>query len=317
MKIQCYGARGSLPTPISSGQIEEKIRKTLSAAIMDGISSEDQIDDFLKRLPFEYTHTYGGNTTCIHILDDDGKDIILDCGSGLKNLGMEMMKREFSKGQGECHIFMTHTHWDHMMGFPFFAPAFIPGNKIYIYSPKKKIKERFAGQQRYQYFPVRLNEMGGTIIFKVIPENSAIKIGNTVIRNLKLNHPGDSYSYRVECGDKSCILATDVELFLKDFEFLQSCVRFFEQSDVLLFDAQYTFEESLQKISWGHSSTTMAVDMALKAGIKELWLFHHEPTYTDDKLKFLQEHALKYLQTLAPNSKLQIMVAYEGLIREL
>ncbi len=313
MKVKCYGSRGSIPSPMNSAMIRSKIAAALQSAIEQGLTDPAQIDAFIDTLPFEVANTYGGNTTCMYIEDDAGNNIILDAGSGIRPLGLELLGKAFGKGEGTAHLFITHTHWDHIMGFPFFVPAFIPGNKITIYSPKEKIKERFEGQQRFQYFPIALHEMNSTITFKVLPEHSAVSIGETVVRNFIQPHPGDSYSYRIECNGKSIVFATDIELFLKDFEYLQSCARFFENADILIFDAQYTFEEALQKMSWGHSSTTMAVDMALKAGIKELWLFHHEPTYGDEKIKAVTDHAIKYLHTLVPDSTMKIVAAYEGL----
>ena len=146
MLVRFWGVRGSLPTPIRSETIRAKIIEALHRAKGVDLNDEEAIEVFVDDLPFEIKGTCGGNTSCVEVLTEK-EHIILDAGSGFRELGLNLMSGEFGEGRGSLHVFISHTHWDHIQGFPYFIPAFVAGNRIRVYSPKKDIADRFTSQQ--------------------------------------------------------------------------------------------------------------------------------------------------------------------------
>ena len=156
MQVTIWGCRGSLPTPMPKSEYEEKTRHILEAYREAG--SPQDVEEFLAGREFHERSTYGGNTSCVEVTDGDAQ-IIFDAGSGLRPLGLKMMGGPAGKGAAKIHLLMNHTHWDHMMGFPFFVPAYIPGNSITFYGCHDHLKERFEHQQVFTHFPVSMEVM--------------------------------------------------------------------------------------------------------------------------------------------------------------
>ncbi|RMF28968.1 MAG: STAS domain-containing protein, partial [Chloroflexi bacterium] len=312
MKLKLWGTRGSIPSPITSEIITEKIIQALLQAEGINLSDPTEVHAYVETLPFPIRGTAGGDTPCVEVRS--GKNlIILDAGSGLRRLGIELMKEEFGQGKGVAHIFISHTHWDHIQGFPFFRPAFVRGNRLYIYGVHDDLEGRFRGQQNPVWFPVGLDYMQAEIHFVSLQEGETVSLGNTRIRNIRLNHPGDSYGYRIE-DDEACIVyATDNEYKRMDQAGTQHFVEFFRDADVLIFDAMFTLRESLIKEDWGHSNAIIGVDIATMANVRRLLLFHHDPTYTDEEIWTILRDAQNYQAKDYSRSPCEIMVAYDGL----
>ncbi|MCC5813748.1 MAG: MBL fold metallo-hydrolase [Leptospira sp.] len=318
MKIKFWGVRGSIASPIKPRSIRGKIETILSLATPMDIQSPDSIKKFLGNLSFSHHSTYGGNTTSIEIRDKEDHLIMLDSGTGIRELGMEMMKSEFGKGQGKADWVFTHTHWDHIQGFPFFVPLFVPNNEFTFYSSMEGIEERLKYQHSFSHFPVPFEGYLAQKSFHYVPEGEKFALGKHIQAHSKsMRHPGGSFSYRFEEDGKSLIFASDVEFNLDEMDNIEEYIGYFEGADVLVFDTQYTFEESLQKIDWGHSSASIATDIALKAGVKKLVMFHHDPSYDDEKLDAVYLRALKYKEMFDPMGRLDIVMAYEGLELEI
>ena len=228
------------------------------------------------------------------------------------------MGQEFGKGKGKAKVFFSHTHWDHIQGLPFFVPLFIPGNQLDFYSPKKDIREKLYKQQDFTYFTVSMEKnMPAEKKFHVLEEDKPIEFDEYTIKILKLNHPGDSYAYRLDAHGKSFIYNTDAEFNHKNIESWQQAVKFFKDADVLTFDSQYTLDESFNKIDWGHSSIQVGIDLAKNSNVKKLILFHYDPTYSDQKIDEIVDLAQSYKKTIYPDLQLEIIPAYEGLKLEL
>lgn len=316
MYIKFWGTRGSIPTPVSPQTIRQKIRQALEGAAGLDLSDEATLNRYMDRLPFIVQATTGGNTPCIEIQSGD-QTLIIDAGSGLRALGYDLMERGYAQGNQQVDILITHTHWDHIQGFPFFGPAFIPDNRLTFYSPFNDLAERFNRQQDANFFPVPVSYMSATLEFKEISESEWFQLGKFRICPMRLSHPGVAYGYRIEDGQSCLVCASDAEYKRVDPANTESYVGFFREADLLIFDAQYDLTEALDKPDWGHSTPMMGAELAYRAGVKRLALFHHDPTSTDEKIWAGKEQAEAYLTRRPEDSSCEVLIAYDGLSLEI
>jgi phosphoribosyl 1,2-cyclic phosphodiesterase len=310
MKVKFWGMRGSIPTPISPAEIEDKIRRALRGAAGVDLSSEQAVERYIQRLPDEMRHTIGGNTACVEVRAGD-QWLILDAGSGLRLLGYGLMNTEFALGGGAADFLISHTHWDHIHGLPFFTPAFIAGNRLTFHSPHTHLEAAFIGQQDQIYFPVPLSYLSADIQFNRIPAGTWTQIGHVRVYPLKMTHPGECYGYRIEHEGKCLVYATDAEYKQLDPESTKIYVNFFRDADLLIFDAQYSFNDALDRRDWGHSSPVMGAEMAYRAGVRRLALFHYDPTSSDQTVYAGHRQAEAWLAKRG--SSCRVIIANEGL----
>lgn len=265
--------------------------------------------------PGPETAKYGGDTPCIQVIDDNEDIIILDAGSGIRELGLELAK---SESPIKIHLLITHSHWDHIQGFPFFKPLLMPKNEIYIYGPKileKSVEELILIQMQTPYFPLREAEISATLHFQSIGEGS-FKIGGFNIETIKMNHPIDVLAYKLTNGKRTITYTGDNEPYYNisvdkgptgythtdmgaDTIITLSnnkVVNFVAGSNLLIADAQYTDEEYKEKRGWGHSTINQAIQLAINGKVKKLALFHHEPTRTDKDLKSIEDEIKKEIK---------------------
>lgn len=316
MKVKFWGVRGSIPTPLTSNDVRQRLINALKGATPADLADEKAIESYVDGLPLYIQGTFGGETACIEVWVSGGL-LILDAGSGLRRFGLDLIQTEFGRGLGEAHLFLSHTHLDHLIGFPFFAPAFIKGNKFYICGVHDDIEGRFRGLQSPEYFPVPFEAMGATFGFVQLKEGDNGIFRGAKISTIKVDHPGGCYAYRIEENGKVLIYATDAEYKESRSDYWAHYVQFYQGADVLIFDAQYTLEEAKAKEDWGHSSAVTAVDIAVEAGVKKVVLFHHEPTYSDEKVNEILGGILRSLRRLPSSVRCEMMVGYEGLEIEL
>ncbi|MBI2756394.1 MAG: MBL fold metallo-hydrolase [Chloroflexi bacterium] len=266
MRVKFWGTRGSVPTPGPS------------------------------------TVRYGGNTSCVEVTTSRGTLLVLDSGTGIRELGLDLMARG---KQVDGHLFLGHTHWDHISGFPFFTPAFIPGNRLRIYGARdldRSLQDVLAGQMHYTYFPVPLGDLRADITFHELDEGE-LRVEDVRVRTQYLNHTAVTMGYRLEADNASVAYITDHEPYGLSLvppggetqpevgrglrgDFIhggdQRLIDFVRGVDLLIMDTQYTPEEYQAKRGWGHSSTDYVTDLAVEAGVTRYALFHHEPTHPDD-----------------------------------
>lgn len=314
MKVTFWGVRGSLPAPISNLEIRYKMTEVLKKAVKEKINKESQIDDFINSLPVDSVGTAGGNTSCVEI-STSNEIIVFDSGSGIRVLGHKLMSGEFAKGEGTLHLFLSHTHWDHIMGFPFFIPAYIKGNSIHIYSCHPNMKDRFKNQHNPLHFPVRLESLSANIEFHSIKSEQDFVLGDCTITPTDLHHPGGSYGYRIEHEGKKIVYATDSEYKDLTNKGLKKHMEFFNGCDILIFDAMYTLSDALDKEDWGHSSSLIGAEIAMAAKVKKLILFHHDPTNDDRVLQDILNKTIKFIQKNAEH-QCEVILAREGLTLE-
>lgn len=309
MLIRLWGVRGSIPTPPTTAQYREKLRHVLKLASGKHFDSDTEADAFIGGLDDSLKYLLGGNTTCVEVMAADTR-FIFDMGSGIRELGNCMLQSR--DPLNEMHVFMSHTHWDHIQGWPFFKPAYMPKYKINFYSPHGNFEQRLSEQQEFKFFPVALNFMASQKEFKDFPPDSSIEINGVKITNIELHHPGKSYGYRVEHGGKVFIFATDSEYNNFTTQKFQKFIRFFQDADLLVFDAQYSFDQEMQRVDWGHSSAFVGVDLAIQSNVKRLILFHHEPDNDDFQIRKLFNLSISYLHDNYPGNELEVYLAREG-----
>lgn len=328
MQIKLWGVRGSIPTPLSNNEYRSKITQIIEKAISEGLTDTSKIDSFINDLPDELQFGYGGNTTCVTVASNTGNLYILDCGTGIRELGYELMQGDFSKGKGNANIFMTHNHWDHIQGLPFFTPIYIPGNELVFYSPFKGQQKLLNEQMRAPFFPASFDETPAVKEYHFLDPNNIKPIqleDDLLVEYYPLKHPNGSYAYRFKQDGKIFIFATDCEFTGESLEKVGAQTEFFMNADLLILDSQYTLDDSFLKIDWGHTSNTMAVNCGLRWNVKNLVLTHHEPSYSDSKLYENYLTAIEHRENLAAmqheenndNDKLNILLAREGMTFEL
>lgn len=305
------GVRGSIPTPLLGGEVEEKLTHVLEMVTPEDLKDIASRKKFINNLPDHLKGCFGGNSSCVQV-EVGGQLIIFDAGTGLRVLGLELMKREFEEGKGEGHIFLSHTHWDHIMGIPFFVPFYRKGNKFSVYGVHADLKDRLIGQQGPNFFPVPFSSFDADIEVVELSGQNCVDLGSARVTWKEMAHPGASYSYRVDYEGRSVVYSTDAEYKRLEPEDLEPTVEFFKGADLLIFDSQYTFVEGIEKEDWGHSSTFIGVDLALAAGVKRLSFYHHEPTYSDLKIMSVMGQTKKYLKAIAPDNNLELMISREG-----
>jgi len=216
----------------------------------------------------------------VKIEDHNRELLVFDAGSGLRELGLVMSKTK--PKYSAYHVFFSHFHWDHIMGLPFFNPAYDPSVKMEFYSPLAATETILHGQMTSPYFPVHMESMASKKSFHSLSGSREL-LGATVSYR-KVNHPGDAYSYKVDDGKRTFIYATDTELSANDFLKNDENTAYFSGADLIVIDSQYTLGEAIEKYNWGHSAFSLAVDFAASWKIKHMVLFHHDPTYDDHKL---------------------------------
>ena len=212
------------------------------------------------------------------------------------------------------NVFMSHVHWDHIMGFPFFGPAYVPGTKIRIHGCHEVLEQAFRLQQSPPCFPVEFDQLAATIEFvKLEPDRPATVSGLTVAPHLQL-HSGDSYGYRFEHAGKVAIYSTDSEHKLENRAEAEGFARFFRDADIVIFDAMYALADAISvKADWGHSSNIVGVELCQMAHAKHLVLFHHEPANDDATLEGLLKEARRFEELTRTDHALKVSAAYDGL----
>ncbi len=304
MRVTFYGVRGSLPVPGPA------------------------------------TARYGGNTPCVAVRSDSGQTLILDAGTGIRELGLALM------AQGppfRVTLLISHTHWDHIHGFPFFVPAYVPGNRIDVYGPAhfdidrgKTLASIFDLQMDYAYFPISTAQLGAELTFATLPDGPTT-IGDFTVVPHAVNHPVLAYGYRISADGRTVVYTGDHEPYydsiyanvdpgdldddeLDDYELAQEAVEegnrqaeeFVAGADLLIADCQYTDEEYPTRVGWGHSHVSYVKQLALAGRVRRLALFHHEPARTDDALEALEREVRESLHRDSGGS-LEAFAAAEGM----
>ncbi|MFH1861388.1 MAG: MBL fold metallo-hydrolase [bacterium] len=318
MNVTFWGVRGSLPCPLTQSELLQKARLFLQELRLRGLPSEEIEERFLASLPQALGALIGGNTSCVEV-EIRGKTLIFDAGTGIRQLGDRLMEGACGRGAGKVRIFLSHTHWDHIQGLPFFRPLYIKGNRIEFYSGFKDVQPRLEMQQRAEFFPVPLSSLDADIHYHWLPPDRELDLalngeGTIRVRVYRLNHPGDAFAYRLETDAGVLVYASDADCNGLKQKDLDGLTEFFRNADLLIFDSQFTFKEYIVRREWGHASAIIGVNIAQQAGVKKLALFHHSSDYPDPLLYDILEEARAYKRLYFPESPLDVILASEGLL---
>ncbi len=317
MIVRFWGTRGSLAAPLSAAGVREKVREALVCARGRDLTEDAALDTFIEEtLRFTVSGTFGGNTSCVE-LDAGDSYVLCDLGTGVREFGNRFMAHPDPRKKKEFNVFVSHVHWDHIMGFPFFVPAYIPGHTVRIHGCHDVLEEAFRHQNGAPGFPVPFDVLGADIEFVVLEAGKTYEVSGYTVRTIKQHHGGDSYGYRFERDGKAVVYSTDAEYKIEAPEIMDAFVRFAEDADLVIFDAMYSLADSVSvKEDWGHSSNVIGVELCQRARVKHYCMYHHEPIYDDTTLQRILDETIRYEQISqegAIEHAMAVSSAYDGM----
>ena len=313
MRVHFWGTRGSLPVALTADGVRDKLQAALRAARGRPLDTEADVQRVIASLPFASQATYGGHTSCVQIETGGFDHFICDMGSGLRPFGQAAMQQHGGAAQ-TFHIFLSHLHWDHIMGLPFFVPAFVPGNRVVVYGCHDDFEAALRRQQEPPSFPVDFSIFNAKLEFVRLTPGQRHEIGGVGVTPMLQRHGGDSYGYRFESQGKAVVYSTDSEHPLEQPQHTARFVEFFRDADLVIFDAMYSLADAVSiKADWGHSSNIVGVELCQLAGAKRLCLFHHEPVFDDAAIDAVLAETRRLEEITRGARPLQVSAAYDGL----
>lgn len=330
MQVRFWGTRGSLPVAPHANTIADKIASALVKSdgrqFADASAARRFVDE---ELEFSQGATYGGATSCVEIDVGTGPFTVCDMGSGLRECGLDTLARtNDAQADGvsrpkEWHFFLSHLHWDHIMGFPFFVPAFLENAKIIVHAGHGDAEQALRRQQEEISFPVPFDTLQADITFRTLTPGREYRIGELDVSLVEQDHDHASYGYRFrDRAGRVAVYSTDAEHRV-DADGSPGAVddgtsALLAEADLVIADTMYSLGESVStKEGWGHSSNIVAVDLCREAGARRLALFHHEPAYCDADIQRMHEETLRYEELTREGDPLEVLCAYDGLCVEL
>lgn len=306
-----FGAHGYIRKPVKADLFMAKINRVF----------DDHIDmrfwGVRGTLPVSGKNTlkYGGNTSCVTLEFPRNQFFVFDCGSGIKNVGDWL--KEQRRRRVNFKIFISHPHWDHINSFPFFGPLYAQGNEVEVLGANQgdiTMRQIVSAQMEGVYFPIRLSEFASRVYFHDL-EEEALEVSGISVKTKLLSHPGKCLGYRVDYNGRSICYVTDNEMYVETSDFYdphyeKRLAEFVDGADALITDTTYTDEEYKTKEGWGHSCVSKVVNLADMAGVKNLYLFHHDPDQTDDDIDRKHDTAVQMLKKR--NSKTKCLAPQEG-----
>lgn len=313
--IRFWGTRGSLPVAQNAYSIKRRIEDVLTMAMEEEVNSLEDVDAFINSLSFPDTMSFGGNTSCVEI-GSEGDYLICDMGSGMREFGEHYINHPDKQRSNTFHVFISHTHWDHIMGFPYFDPAYSSDAKIIIYGCHDELEQGIRNQHARPNFPVSFEQIEAQVEFRIFKPGDVLSVNGFEVEAFLQLHEGDSYGYRFSKGGKSVVYSTDSEHKVEKQDELDRYVDFIRDADLVIFDAMYSLIEAVTlKEDWGHSSNLMGVELCLRASAKKLCLFHHDPAHSDEDIYQNLQEAIDFVELISqdPPRELEVIAAWDRL----
>lgn len=321
MQIRFWGTRGSLPVAPHATTFTDKIADALIKADGKRFADKSAALDFARtQLDFSVGQGYGGATSCVEVDAGAGAFVVCDMGSGLREFGLDTLQRlAHGDRPKEWHFFLSHLHWDHIMGFPFFVPAFVEGAKVIIHAGHSDAEDALRRQQEEISFPVPFDWLKADIEFRTLVPGEEYQIGELSVALIEQEHSHASYGYRFrDANGRTAIYSTDAEYKIDKMDEEAKMVAFMADADLVIADTMYSLADSVSmKEDWGHSSNIVAVDLCHEAGAKRLALFHHEPSYSDAEIERMHAETIRYEHLTRTGSQLEVLCSYDGMCIEL
>jgi len=310
--VRFWGTRGSIPVALTVDEVRRKLASALRGASGRRFGNDAEIDSYVASLPFADGATFGGHTSCVEIVTGGPDYVICDLGTGVRPFGQAALARD--SGPRTYHVFLSHVHWDHIMGLPFFTPAYIPGNRVVIYGGHPHLEAALRRQQEQPSFPVGFDTFRADISFVHLePGRWHEAAGMRVLLKLQ-RHAGDSFGFRFESGGRSVVYSTDSEHDLGNRSETDAFVAFFRDADLVVFDAMYSLADAISvKADWGHSSNIAGVELCHAAGVKHLCMFHHEPAFDDASIARVLADTRRYEEICRTDAPMTVTAAYDGM----
>lgn len=314
--VRFWGTRGTLPVATTASQVRSKIVNVLMAAGGKSYATRDDAERFIEdELYFAAAATYGGATSCVEI--DCGEDayFVCDMGSGLFGFGRDATRRCRYGHPKKYNFFLSHMHWDHIMGFPTFQPLFDRDSEIVIHACHADAESALRRQQEESFFPASPDSWSANLRFVRLEAGKEAKIDGLRVEAIRQHHPHESFGYRfTDRAGRRIVYSSDSEHNIDDMDQESNFVEFFAGADLVICDTMYSLAEtSSTKEHWGHSSNVVAIDLCHQAHAKRLALFHHDPQHDDDVIQRLHDDSIRYESLTRDGPPLEVICAYDGL----
>lgn len=293
LRIKFWGTRGSLPSAPLPSENYYHLESVLRGFFAAGYREAMQIPKFLGEEELPVIGGYGSATQCIEV-DSPRAQIIIDGGSGIKDLASKIMSGGGGRVKGPFHIFMTHFHWDHIIGLPFFPAHFTPGVHIHYYAVQTDLEKHIRQVFERPYFPVEFEKLSAKIHFHIIEPRKPLQIDDMTITPYRLDHPDECWGFKIKSGNNVYAHCVDTEATRVSREELGEDLPLYQGVDLMYFDAQYTLPELSEKANWGHSAAQVGLDIAMREGIQQVYFGHHDPNASIQHIKELKRQTQDY-----------------------
>lgn len=296
MRVKLWGVRGSLPAPTTPERMREQMKNLLKQYEQIRKANVNiSPEAFLEAMPPYRAGGYGGHTSCAEITQGSSR-LIIDAGSGIRGFSDMILATE-PKLQ-EYNIYFTHFHWDHLIGLPFFTPLYTPGTVINFYAAHDDMIDSLKALFRRPNFPVPFSVIEKQMRFHKVEPRKAFNVGEIIVTPYQLDHPDPCWGARVEAGGRSLAWAVDSECTRTSREELGEDYKLYNKADLMVFDAQYSFDEAMEKMNWGHSSGPIGIDLAIREQVKQAIFVHHDPGAGDEQIHEAEVQTTHYYEEL-------------------
>lgn len=293
LSVDFWGVRGSLPFALSPVDLANDFRSYMLRFFEQGHVGTQDIDRYLNTVSVPTLGGYGTATTCVQV-SSDNQTIIIDAGTGLKNVGDKLLQGPAGQGDATIHIFLSHFHWDHLIGLPCFPPAFVEGNEINIYAVQTNVEQLIRNYLNHPFVERDLDSWKSRVNFHVLHPRSSLTLGDMSITPYMMDHPDSCWGFKVSSGGKNYAHCADTEATRVTHVSLGDDLPMYQDIDLMYFDAQYTLGELADRINWGHSAAQIGLDLAFREGVKHVLFSHHDPISTSATINMLVRQTEEY-----------------------